>query len=106
MLRLLERRGWRKAAWQTPLEFAASLPQGDVSAPVARLTDLYLIARFGNRESESAGKAAATGADTGTDTGAHRGKISNSGTPADAQTFATLLAAVQTSLRIRRASRQ
>ena len=98
MLRLLERRGWRKAAWQTPLEFAASLPRGDVSAPVARLTNLYLIARFGNRESELAGEAADTGADTG--------KISHSGTLADAQSFATLLAAVQTSLRIRPASRR
>lgn len=48
MLRLLERRGWKKAASQTPLEFAAAIPLADVSAPVARLTELYQSARFGS----------------------------------------------------------
>ncbi|MGA8870732.1 MAG: DUF3488 and transglutaminase-like domain-containing protein [Candidatus Acidiferrales bacterium] len=48
MLRLLERRGWKKAASQTPLEFAAAIPAPDVSAPVAQLTELYQSARFGS----------------------------------------------------------
>jgi hypothetical protein len=48
MLRLLERRGWKKAPPQTPLEFAAAIPSPEVSAPVAQLTELYQAARFGN----------------------------------------------------------
>ena len=52
MLRLLERAGWRKSASQTPIEFAASLPAGEIAAPVARLTDLCLAARFGGRSVE------------------------------------------------------
>ena len=48
MLRLLEKRGWKKAASQTPLEFAAAIPSADVSAPVARLTEMYQSARFGS----------------------------------------------------------
>ncbi|HEX4076935.1 MAG TPA: DUF3488 and transglutaminase-like domain-containing protein, partial [Candidatus Acidoferrales bacterium] len=48
MLRLLEKRGWTKAASQTPLEFAAAIPSPDVSAPVARLTEMYQSARFGS----------------------------------------------------------
>jgi hypothetical protein len=52
MLRLLERRGWRKAPSQTPVEFAASLPAGEIAIPVARLTDLCMAARFGGRSVE------------------------------------------------------
>ncbi len=48
MLRLLEKRGWTKSPSQTPLEFASAIPSADLSAPVARLTDLYQSARFGN----------------------------------------------------------
>ncbi|MGP8157348.1 MAG: DUF3488 and DUF4129 domain-containing transglutaminase family protein [Candidatus Acidiferrales bacterium] len=48
MLRLLERRGWKKAPPQTPLEFAAAIPSPEVSAPVAQLTELYQAARFGD----------------------------------------------------------
>ncbi|HXQ27138.1 MAG TPA: DUF3488 and transglutaminase-like domain-containing protein [Candidatus Acidoferrales bacterium] len=48
MLRLLEKRGWTKSPSQTPLEFAAAIPAADLSAPVARLTDLYQSARFGD----------------------------------------------------------
>lgn len=48
MLRLLERRGWKKSPSQTPLEFAAAIPAPDVSAPVAQLTELYQSARFGS----------------------------------------------------------
>jgi protein-glutamine gamma-glutamyltransferase len=48
MLRLLEKRGWKKAPSQTPLEFAAAIPALELSAPVAQLTDIYQSARFGN----------------------------------------------------------
>jgi len=47
MLRLLERRGMRKAVGQTPLEFAASLPSPALAAPVTDLTLYYQAARFG-----------------------------------------------------------
>ena len=48
MLRLLERRGWRKSAAQTPLEFAASIRVPEFAGPVAELTQLYQSARFGS----------------------------------------------------------
>jgi protein-glutamine gamma-glutamyltransferase len=48
MLRLLEKRGWKKSPSQTPLEFAAAIPAADLAAPVAQLTDLYQSARFGD----------------------------------------------------------
>ena len=48
MLRLLEKRGWKKSPSQTPLEFASAIPARDLSAPIAQLTDLYQSARFGN----------------------------------------------------------
>jgi hypothetical protein len=46
MLRLLEKRGWKKSPSQTALEFASAIPAAEVSAPVARFTDLYQSARF------------------------------------------------------------
>src|SRR5271168_3862427 len=49
MLRLLERRGWKKSPSQTALEFAAAIPAAEVAAPVAQLTALYQSARFGDR---------------------------------------------------------
>jgi protein-glutamine gamma-glutamyltransferase len=48
MLRLLEKRGWKKAPSQTPLEFASAIPAANLSAPVAQLTELYQSARFGD----------------------------------------------------------
>ncbi|HKV05910.1 MAG TPA: DUF3488 and transglutaminase-like domain-containing protein [Candidatus Acidoferrales bacterium] len=48
MLRLLEKRGWRKDPSQTALEFVSALPAVDLSAPVAQLTELYQSARFGD----------------------------------------------------------
>jgi protein-glutamine gamma-glutamyltransferase len=48
MLRLLEKRGWKKSPSQTPLEFAAAIPAPEVFAPVAQLTELYQSARFGD----------------------------------------------------------
>jgi transglutaminase-like putative cysteine protease len=49
MLRLLARRGIRKAPGQTPLEFATSLPNGNLAAPVRELTTMYHAARFGGQ---------------------------------------------------------
>jgi Domain of unknown function (DUF4129) len=53
MLRLLERAGWRKLPSQTPVEFAASLPTGEIATPVTRLTDLCMAARFGGHSLEA-----------------------------------------------------
>ncbi|HEX2714627.1 MAG TPA: transglutaminase domain-containing protein, partial [Candidatus Acidoferrales bacterium] len=47
MLRLLARRGFTKQPEQTPREFAASLPATEFAGPVAQLTNLYQMARFG-----------------------------------------------------------
>ena len=47
LLRLLERRGWRKSPSQTPLEFAVAIPSPELAAPVLELTELYQSARFG-----------------------------------------------------------
>jgi transglutaminase-like putative cysteine protease len=49
MLRLLERRGWKKSPSQTALEFAAAIPAAEIAGPVAQLTALYQSARFGDR---------------------------------------------------------
>ncbi|MGB7023569.1 MAG: DUF3488 and transglutaminase-like domain-containing protein [Candidatus Acidiferrales bacterium] len=48
MLRLLERRGWRKSAAQTPLEFAASIRVPEFAGPVAEITEMYQSSRFGS----------------------------------------------------------
>jgi protein-glutamine gamma-glutamyltransferase len=48
MLRMLEKRGWKKSPSQTAQEFAAAIPASEVAAPVAQLTQLYESARFGN----------------------------------------------------------
>lgn len=48
MLRLLERRGWKKSPSQTALEFAVAIPAAEISSPVAQLTELYQSARFGD----------------------------------------------------------
>jgi transglutaminase-like putative cysteine protease len=48
MLRMLEKRGWKKSPSQTAQEFASAIPASDVTAPVAELTQLYESARFGN----------------------------------------------------------
>jgi hypothetical protein len=50
MLKMLEKRGWRKAPSQTPREFAAVIPLGEISTPVLQLTELYQAARFGSRQ--------------------------------------------------------
>ena len=48
MLRLLARRGFYKEESITPMEFAASIPQAELAAPVSRLTEVYQAVRFGN----------------------------------------------------------
>ncbi|HEV2288830.1 MAG TPA: DUF3488 and transglutaminase-like domain-containing protein [Candidatus Acidoferrales bacterium] len=53
MLHLLERRGWRKAASLTPLEFAASIPAPEFAGPVAELTEIYQSARFGEHPADA-----------------------------------------------------
>ncbi len=53
MLRLLERRGWRKSPAQTPLEFAASIRVPEFAGPVAELTQLYQSARFGSQAADA-----------------------------------------------------
>ncbi len=49
MLRLLEKRGWKKSPSQTALEFAPAIPAAEIAAPVAQLTALYQSARFGDQ---------------------------------------------------------
>ncbi|HXT87501.1 MAG TPA: DUF3488 and transglutaminase-like domain-containing protein [Verrucomicrobiae bacterium] len=53
MLRLLERRGWRKSPAQTPLEFAATIRVQEFAGPVAELTSLYQSARFGSAPADA-----------------------------------------------------
>ncbi len=53
MLRLLARRGLHKPPALTPREFAASLPATELAAPVAQLTHLYQMARFGARGADA-----------------------------------------------------
>jgi protein-glutamine gamma-glutamyltransferase len=48
MLRMLEKRGWKKSPSQTAQEFVAAIPASDIAAPVAQLTQLYESARFGD----------------------------------------------------------
>jgi hypothetical protein len=52
MLRLLARRGIRKRAAQTPFEFAAGLPDGNLAVPVQKLTTIYQAARFGGQATD------------------------------------------------------
>ena len=52
MLRVLAQGGIRKTEAQTPMEFAASLPDGSLSAPVFELTTIYQAARFGGKPAD------------------------------------------------------
>lgn len=58
MLRLLEKRGWRKAPTQTPLEFSAAIPAPEFADPVAQLTEMYQSARFGSHPARTEQMAA------------------------------------------------
>jgi transglutaminase-like putative cysteine protease len=53
MLRALERAGWRKAASQTPMEFAAIFATSELERPVLSVTELYQLARFGAGDFDS-----------------------------------------------------
>jgi hypothetical protein len=48
MLRMLEKRGWKKSPSQTAQEFASTIPASPIAGPVAQLTQLYESARFGD----------------------------------------------------------
>jgi transglutaminase-like putative cysteine protease len=52
MLRVLARGGIRKTDAQTPMEFAASLPNGSLAAPVVELTTIYQAARYGGKPTD------------------------------------------------------
>ena len=53
MLHVLKRRGFQKPAWFTPVEFAASLPDGAMATAVAEFTTAYNDLRFGGRTAEA-----------------------------------------------------
>jgi protein-glutamine gamma-glutamyltransferase len=53
MLQVLAQGGIRKTDAQTPMEFAASLPDGSLAAPVFELTSIYQAARFGGKPADS-----------------------------------------------------
>jgi protein-glutamine gamma-glutamyltransferase len=48
MLRLLEKRGWKKSPSQTAREFASAIPAPEFAVLVGEFTELYQCARFGN----------------------------------------------------------
>jgi hypothetical protein len=52
MLRVLSRGGIRKTQAQTPMEFAASLPDGTLAAPVFEMTAIYQAARYGGKAAD------------------------------------------------------
>jgi hypothetical protein len=74
MLHLLEKRGLTKTPEQTPLEFAAGLPSGALTTPVAQLTQAYQVARFGGRPPDT-GKLASLLAEVRTACGGRASKI-------------------------------
>jgi hypothetical protein len=52
MLRVLAGGGIRKTDAQTPMEFATSLPDGNLAAPVFELTSIYQAARYGGKPAD------------------------------------------------------
>lgn len=52
MLRVLGRFGFSKSAAQTPMEFATSLPDGNLATPVVEMTSLYQAARYGAKPTD------------------------------------------------------
>jgi hypothetical protein len=52
MLHVLAGGGIHKTDAQTPMEFAASLPDGSLSAPVIELTSIYQAARYGGKPAD------------------------------------------------------
>jgi hypothetical protein len=53
MLHVLARGGIEKTDAQTPMEFAASLPDGTLAAPVVELTSIYQAARYGGKTADT-----------------------------------------------------
>jgi hypothetical protein len=53
MLRVLARGGIRKTETQTPMEFASSLPDGNLAAPVLEMTSIYQAARYGAKPADT-----------------------------------------------------
>lgn len=53
MLRVLAGGGIRKTDAQTPMEFATSLPDGKLAAPVFELTSIYQAARYGGKPADT-----------------------------------------------------
>jgi protein-glutamine gamma-glutamyltransferase len=52
LLHVLGRFGIRKMPGQTPMEFAMSLPDGNLTGPVRELTSIYQAARYGGKPSD------------------------------------------------------
>ncbi len=52
MLRVLSSGGIRKTPAQTPMEFAASMPDGTLAGPVVELTVIYQAARYGGKPAD------------------------------------------------------
>jgi hypothetical protein len=52
MLRVLAGGGFEKTEVQTPMEFAASLQDGSLAAPVFELTTMYQAARYGGKTAD------------------------------------------------------
>jgi hypothetical protein len=52
MLRILEGGGIHKTPEQTPMEFASSLPSGNLTAPVYELTSMYQAVRYGGKPAD------------------------------------------------------
>ena len=52
MLRVLGRSGFSKSEAQTPMEFATSLPDGNLAAPVVEMTSIYQAARYGAKPTD------------------------------------------------------
>ena len=52
MLRVLAGGGFEKTEVQTPMEFARSLPDGTLAAPVFELTAIYQAARYGGKTAD------------------------------------------------------
>ncbi|HET6141946.1 MAG TPA: DUF3488 and transglutaminase-like domain-containing protein [Candidatus Acidoferrales bacterium] len=52
MLRVLGRFGFSKSQAQTPMEFATSLPDGNLVAPVVEMTSIYQAARYGAKPAD------------------------------------------------------
>jgi hypothetical protein len=53
MLHVLARGGIEKTDAQTPMEFAASMPDGTLAAPVVELTSIYQAARYGGKTADT-----------------------------------------------------